>query len=163
VVVGDRGHPGPDERIVRKHLVLNPGACFDQGLGQRHHRPGFAMHKFADAPLQRFVAWRLGLPEEKDDLGRQIATSIYDAFDRVDEVVEMQRGLAVRRVAGEQVACGLALEDAGDLLGEKSGAAALVIDAGRPQDHDRDLSAFGPDPLIDRCKGSMTATIEPAE
>jgi ATP-dependent Clp protease adaptor protein ClpS len=25
------------------------------------------------------------------------------------------------------------------------------------------IHAFGPDPLIDRCQGSMTATIEPAE
>ena len=148
MVVGDLDHPGPDEGIVRKHLLLHPGARLDQGLGQRHHRPGFAMHELADAPLQGFVAGRLGFPEEKGDLSRQVAPPVHHALDRIDEIVEVQRRLAVRGVAGEQVAGGLTLVDAGDLLGEEGGAAALVVDAGRPQDHDGDQTVLGPNQLF---------------
>jgi len=142
VIIGDLDHPGADEGIVRKHLVLDPGPCLDQGLGQGHDRPGLSMHEFSDAPLQRLVAWRLGLPEKKGDLGRQILPPVHDTLDRVDQVFEMQRRLAVRRIAGEEIARGLALVDAGDLLGKESGTAALVIDASRAQDHDRNRVAL---------------------
>ena len=148
MVVGNLDHPGPDEGIVRKHLLLHPGARLDQRLGQRHYRPGLAMHELADAPLQGFVAGRLGFPEEKGDLSRQVAPPVHHALDRIDEIIKVQRRLAVRGVSGEQVAGGLALVDAGDLLGKKRGAAALVVDPGRPQDHDGDQTVLGSNQLF---------------
>src|SRR3546814_5980729 len=52
----------------------------------------------------------------------------------------MQVRLPGRRVAGIDVADELPLVDVGDLLRQEGRPASLVIDAGRAQDHDRDLA-----------------------
>jgi hypothetical protein len=60
----------------------------------------------------------------------------------------MDEGLAMARVAGEEVALHRLLVDAADVLGDGKGVAGIVVDAGDAQDQGGNRSALLPDHLF---------------
>jgi hypothetical protein len=148
VVVRDLYHPGPDERVLAEHIVLEPGSSLHERLGKGPGGPRLAVQQPADAPLQLAIGGRLLLPEEEDGLDGQAVTPLDHPLDRVHEVVEVEVRLAVRGVARKQVAERRALVDAGDLLRQEGRPAGVVVDPSRAENHDRDRPALGPDQAL---------------
>ena len=68
--------------------------------------------------------------------------------------------LMLQRVFGHSVEKGYKMAQEVDATGRVVVATTNLEQAELKRDQ---IQAFGPDPLIPRCKGSMSATVEPAE
>jgi ATP-dependent Clp protease adaptor protein ClpS len=68
--------------------------------------------------------------------------------------------LMLKRVFGHPVEKGYKMAQEVDATGRVVVATTNLEQAELKRDQ---IQAFGPDPLIPRCKGSMSATVEPAE
>jgi hypothetical protein len=142
VILGDLHHPRLDEGILIQHLVLHPGAGLRQRPRQGESRPWPPMDQPSDFALQFVVSRAARLTDQQRELRRQLAASIDDAVHCIDQIFEMQVRLSAIGLAGEQIAGGLLLVDAGDLLRQECRPAILVIDAGEAQDHGGDFPAL---------------------
>ena len=68
--------------------------------------------------------------------------------------------LMLKKVFGHPVEKGYAMAQEVDATGRVIVATTHLEEAELKRDQ---IQSFGPDPLIPRCKGSMSATVEPAE
>ena len=68
--------------------------------------------------------------------------------------------LMLRKVFGHPIAKGLKMAREVDATGRVIVATTHLEEAELKRDQ---IQNFGPDPLIPRCKGSMSATVEPAD
>jgi hypothetical protein len=132
VVVGNIDHPGSNEGILAEEILLHPGPRLGEGFGDLACLPDLAMQQPSDLGLKIAVANDIRLAEKQRLLQGERVASVDQARDRVEEVVQVEKGLPGLQIAGIDVAGGIPLVDAHNLVGEKGVAAEAVIDAGRP-------------------------------
>ena len=90
---------------------------------------------------------RFGLPEQDRRFRRQALPALHDGEQRVRQVIEMQERLTCVEVARIEMAHQLAFVDAGDLVGQESRVAHVVVDARRTRQDHRNRASLLPDQL----------------
>lgn len=140
MVVGDVDHPGPDEGILVEHLGLQPSAGSGESRSDRPGLPRRAVKQAPDLPPQGAIADHILLAKEERQLGRELASALYEEPQGIREIVKVQEGLSALEVARIETALEAALVDARDLVREER-----VIDAGGPEDGDRDPAVLSPE------------------
>ena len=122
-------------------LVLQPGAggCdrFRDGPGL----PRLAVHEATDQILQRLVALRDRLADQKRDFFRQPGTPFHHTAEGRGDISDVDQRLPVGHIAGKDMAQHVPLVNALDLKGERRQVAIVRIDSGDAQQHRPDVAA----------------------
>ncbi len=135
-------HPRLDLRLLVEHLGLHPCPRLGKALGQGERAPVLAVYQPADTLLQVAIGERFLLADQEHAIIGQFVAVVDGARESLDQIVLVQIGLARVQIAAEQIGGREPLEDAGDLLGDESGSAVLVIDAGEAKSHGPDRAAM---------------------
>src|SRR5204863_979946 len=101
--------------------------------------PVFAVNESTERALDGVVAERLRLAEQERRHRRQLCAPVDSAQHGVDEVIEMNERLPVRDVARIERTRDVALMDALDLMDERDGMTAVVVNSGDSQESDGDV------------------------
>ena len=95
--------------------------------------------------LQFVVAQCLRFAEEDRRLRRQLSATIDNALDGVQQVILVQKGLAVRGLARIQMTGKLPLIDALHLVRQRGRVAVIVVDTSDTKQHGGNIAAFRAD------------------
>ncbi|OIQ64802.1 hypothetical protein GALL_536460 [mine drainage metagenome] len=126
-------HPRLDELFVAEDLGLQPGARLGEGLGDSHRLPILAMQLTPDDVLHFAIAQGFRLPEQQRELGRQLCAAFDQAFDSVDQVFQVEKGLSRAEHPRIDVRRESMFVDARDVLSDERRMRQVVIDARHTQ------------------------------
>ena len=133
VIVRDIDHPWPDEGLVDDDFLLDPGTGLGERLRDFPGLPWLAVNEATHLFLQLSVAHDVGFAHKQRQFRGQRVAPVDKPLHRVREIFEVQRRLSRPKIAGIDMAFDVGLVDPGDLIGEKSIVAEVVIEAGGPQ------------------------------
>ena len=148
MVVRPIDHPWADERVRTGKLLLHPGADLRRGRQRPRDLDGLpgipvlTVDEPDERVLELVVCERVRFAKQQGKLGRQRGAPFDKRVDGVHQVVHVQEGLPMRGAAGVEPACVLPLIDALDLVRQRDRVTAVVVDAGDPEHHDRDIASF---------------------
>ena len=138
--VGVIDHPLLDEAFMAKDFFLDPRAQFRHALWNAHCRPFLAVDLAMDDVLYLGIAQRFGLADKYRQIVLEVSATRDSLLDRLDQIFKMQCRLCSAQHPRIQMRRHAMLIDTGNLFGEKGGMPLVVVDPGKPQEHNRNVA-----------------------